>query len=305
MFFFFWCETRREHQRERERGGQNGMGYGARALSVVWAAGVLYEYKGLCYPHKAWLFHAHTVAAAAVVVAAVWGTTHSQSGAKGTTVHERRRLLSRHRNYMQWAVGGSVLTAGTMLYKKAVQGDLGLLLVSGRMPSSHSWLALAWLGPVVLLLGISGLIVHRGAGSDDHRPHPLLETVSKAVFGSLGSARKALTPWHRNSGLIGTTVLLVAAAYGLTGKNDIHFRKQLAYCLPWSGAASSHKNSRRAATNTLTPPRGGGGGDSRALQDSLSRPDQLPLRSRFDTPVAGAFACISYGTVHTDFTQVW
>ena len=218
-------------ERERAWGARMAWGTGARALSVVWAAGVLYEYKGLCYPHKAWLFHAHTVAAAAVVVAAVWGTTHSQSGAKGTTVHERRRLLSRHRNYMQWAVGGSVLTAGTMLYKKAVQGDLGLLLVSGRMPSSHSWLALAWLGPVVLLLGISGLIVHRGAGSDDHRPHPLLETVSKAVFGSLGSARKALTPWHRNSGLIGTTVLLVAAAYGLTEKNDIHFRKQLAYLL--------------------------------------------------------------------------
>lgn len=219
-------------------------GKGARALSIVWAFGVLREYSGLMYPHKAWLFHAHTVAAAGVVVASVWGTASSQQAARNKM--RRAELLLSHRSSMQWAVGLSALTAGSMLWKKGANDGLGWLLLSGRMPSYHSWMALAWIGPVVLVLGLTGLIVHRqtesqhtnilkksdeNPSSQSRKPHPILVKLSDVLFGSLGKARKALAPWHRNSGLIGTTVLMATAAYGLTEKNDVSFRKNLAYLL--------------------------------------------------------------------------
>jgi hypothetical protein len=217
----------------------------AQGLSLLWAAGVLNEYRGLCYPHKAWLFHAHTVAAAAAVVAAVFGTVRSQEAAKNHNKENRLSMLARHRSTMQWAVSLSALAAAAMLYKKAVHAELGWLLVSGRMPSSHSWVALAWLGPVVIVLGLTGLIVHR-AGPSFH-PHPLLVRLSEILFGSLGNARKALAPWHRNAGLVGTTVVLVAAAYGLTEKNDVAFRRKLAYLLGmiWASLVGQKFLSRR------------------------------------------------------------
>jgi hypothetical protein len=127
---------------------------------------------------------------------------------------------------MEWAVSMSALAAAAMLYKKAVQGDLGWLLVSGRMPSTHSWVALTWLGPIVVVLGLTGYVVHR-----QRLPHPLLVKLSQKLFGSLANARKVLAPFHRNSGLFGTTIILLAAAYGLTEKNDDAFREKLAYLL--------------------------------------------------------------------------
>ena len=51
--------------------------------------------------------------------------------------------------------------ATAMLVKKAVYGKLGWLLISGRLPSLHSGLALVWIG-LGIALALSGLVIYTG-----------------------------------------------------------------------------------------------------------------------------------------------
>jgi len=139
---------------------------------------------------------------------------------------ERQTLLLWHRNTMLAIVLVSGATAALMLYKKWA-GGLGILLISGRMPSYHSWTTMLW-GALELLMVVSGLLIFIGTG---YEPPSVLVTPAKAAFSSLGQARTVLRPLHANIGMVALTVGLGAAAAGLTEKNDDASKQRLAALL--------------------------------------------------------------------------
>lgn len=91
------------------------------------------------------------------------------------------------------AVGAlSAVTASLMLVKKAIWNELGWLLISGRMPSYHSWTALLWTALEGTLI-LTGLVIFAGDGG----PPKWLKSMAEGWYGRLGSARSALKPSHR------------------------------------------------------------------------------------------------------------
>ena len=190
-----------------------------------WSLGVLYYYSSLAYPHKAFLFHLHTVCAAALICLVVLSSLWSlRASATTTSPSDRHTLLNWHRSAMLMAVCLTVIVAMLMIMKKSWFGGMGLLLLE-RQPSYHSWTALVWILVVIPMLTFTGMVVHQV------KPPRAVELVSNLCFGSLGAARKKLREVHRSSGLVAATVVLLVAAIGLSEKNDDPRKHALAWTL--------------------------------------------------------------------------
>ena len=191
----------------------------ARALVLVWAGGVAFEYRALAWPHAAYLFHLHTVAAALFVVCVVFATASALDGRswRGSTDEvienpNRSSKLRAHRTQMFGVVAISAITASLMVYKKQAGGQ-GLLILSGRMPSKHSLSAIVWT-LLEFSLVASGALIYINKKAED--PPAPLKAIATGAFGSLGAARKKVKPLHRIVGCIACTVAMGLAAIGLT-----------------------------------------------------------------------------------------
>ena len=192
----------------------------ARGLSLAWAAGVAWEYRGLAYPHNAWVFHVHTVVGSIVVVALVHGATASM-GARGEEKVKRAQLLETHRRAMLYGAAPlSLAAAAVMLGKKALLDGRGWLLLSGRRPSLHSWGALLWIACALPAALAAGLAIHKGGVGS-----------AGAFLKGLGFPRRVLAPLHRLGGSAALMLVTYVIFQGLTEKNDKSERKVLAWLL--------------------------------------------------------------------------
>ena len=190
----------------------------ARALVLVWAGGVAFEYRALAYPHAAYLFHLHTVVATLFVVCIVFATAAALDGRTWAGRYQRKEnpkrfaKLRSHRKQMFVVVCLSATAASLMVYKKQAAGR-GLLIVSGRSPSWHSLAAIGWTLLEVSLVASGALIyINKNA----HDPPAPLKAIATGAFGSLGEARKRVKPLHRIFGCIACTLAMGVAALGLT-----------------------------------------------------------------------------------------
>lgn len=185
----------------------------AKGTVLLWLCGVLWVYRGLAYPHAAYIFHLHTVAAALFIVLLVFATASALEARKKTQL--RPAKLASHRLGMFGVIGLSALTAMLMVYKKTASGN-GLLLLD-RTPSLHSGAALAWTA-LEVALAVSGAIVYINRSGDP--PPAAARALATGVFGTVGKARKALKPLHRIIGLVATTLAMSVAILGMTEKSS-------------------------------------------------------------------------------------
>ena len=192
---------------------------------LIWFCNVLYLYSALAYPHKAFLFHLHTVFATILVVLITFSVLWSlQSAATSIQTKQRRQLLDYHRYAMLTSVLLTFCTAALMVLKKSWYGNNGWLFID-RTPSYHSWAAVVWMFLVIPFLTITGMIVHQT------KPPQIVEVISKIIYGSVGKGRKNLKNVHKLSGLIALTVIMVVAMLGLSEKNDDANKHAMAWML--------------------------------------------------------------------------
>ena len=188
----------------------------------AWLFGVLYLYSALAFPHKAYLFHLHTVFGSSVVVLVSFSVLWSIKASKTVVAKDRRTLLNWHRSSMLVGVGLTVVVAAFMLFKKGWFGGKGWLLVD-RQPSYHSWSAILWMCVVVPLLTFSGMVIHQT------KPPGVVIWTAKFLFGTLGAAKNRLRSVHKYAGVFAVSVLWVAAGFGLAEKNDDPAKHALAW----------------------------------------------------------------------------
>ena len=191
---------------------------------LSWAVSMLYLFSSLAYPHKAYLFHFHTVSATVLVVLLGFSVLSSIQASSTAPSSIRRALLNWHRIGMLGSVVVTTVVSTLMVFKKGWMSGSGWLLLD-RSPSYHSWMALFWMLVAIPLLCFSGMVVHQ------EKPPRVVEFLAKTVYGSLGLAKKNLRGIHRYLGVVGWTIVLGVAVLGLTEKNEDSSKRALAYCL--------------------------------------------------------------------------
>ena len=196
-----------------------------KASLVIWMTGVLYVFSALAYPHKAYLFHLHTVSATLLIVL-LGSSVLSSLQASSTTASPatRRAFLNWHRSGMLLSILLTIVVSSLMILKKSYFGDKPLLLLS-RATSWHSLLALVWMCLIVPALSLSGMVVH------PQEPSSCISSLAKRMCGSVGEAKKQLRAMHRQSGFLAWTVAMLVAVCGLSEKNDDATKHSLAYML--------------------------------------------------------------------------
>jgi hypothetical protein len=68
-----------------------------RVLIVVWGAGVAYQFAPMAYPHPAWLFHLHTLFAAALVIVVVFAASAAVQARRLDPAPARASHLATHK----------------------------------------------------------------------------------------------------------------------------------------------------------------------------------------------------------------
>ena len=198
-----------------------------KASLVVWMTGVLYVFSALAYPHKAYLFHLHTVSATFLIVllgSSVLSSLQASSTTASPSPSTRRAFLNWHRSGMLLSIVLTIVVSSLMILKKSYFGDKPLLLLS-RSTSWHSLLALVWMCLVVPALSLSGMVIH------PTEPPSCISSLAKRMYGSVGEAKKQLRALHRQSGFLAWTVAMLVAVCGLSEKNDDATKHSLAYVL--------------------------------------------------------------------------
>jgi hypothetical protein len=191
---------------------------------IIWSLFMLYKFSSLAYPHKAYLFHLHTVAATVLICVAtysiIWST---QAKDIKLSPSERNELLQWHRYAMFLSATMTFIVSFLMIAKKSWYGELPILLFQ-RAPSYHSTVALIWFLIIIPSMCFSGMIIHRT------EPPNIVKSLAKMLFGST-NAKKTMRSAHKKFGFVGWCSLMLTAILGLVEKNDDSTKHSLGWVL--------------------------------------------------------------------------